>query len=126
MTAPPPRRRDPATRGEIVANWLALRALLALGIVWPGEEAGSAGTRSVRALRPPAAAGRDAPLVRHALAGRAPPVRTIHEITVARPACAHADPFGSPRPLTLPPHKRPQPAESPRGRRTVAVRPRTP
>ena len=94
MTAHPPRRRDPATRGEIVANWLALLALLALGIVWPGEEAGSAGTRSVRALRPPAAAGRDAPLVRHALAGRAPPVRNIHEITVARPACAHEDPFG--------------------------------
>ena len=66
MTAHPPRRRDPATRGEIVANWLALLALLALGIVWPGEEAGSAGTRSARALRPPAAAGRDAPLVRHA------------------------------------------------------------
>src|SRR5437763_754170 len=64
MTAHPPRRRDPATRGEIVANWLALLALLALGIVWPGEEAGSAGTRSARALRPPADAGRDTPLVR--------------------------------------------------------------
>src|SRR5437588_405804 len=51
MTAHPPRRRDPATRGEIVANWLALLALLALGIVWPGEEAGSAGTRSGGALQ---------------------------------------------------------------------------
>ena len=94
MTARPPRRRDPATRGEIIANWLGLLALLALGIVWPGEEAESVGTRSARALRPPAAARRDAPLVRHALAGRASPVRNIREITVARPACAHEDPFG--------------------------------
>ena len=53
MTARPPRRRDPATRGQIIANWLALLALLALGIVWPGEEAGIVGTRSARAPRPP-------------------------------------------------------------------------
>jgi hypothetical protein len=74
MNARPPRR-DPATRGEIIANWLALLALLALGIVWPGEEAGSVATRSARTLRPPGAAGADAPLVRQALAGRALPVR---------------------------------------------------
>ncbi len=89
MTARPPRRRDPASRREIIANWLALLALLALGIVWPGEEAESVGTRSARTLRPPAAAGADAPVARHALAGRAPPARSAREITRVRPACAH-------------------------------------
>src|SRR5207237_9090008 len=110
MTARPPRRRDPATRGEIIANWLALLALLALGIVWPGEEAGSVGAHSARALRPPAAAGRGAPLVRHALAGRAPPVRNSHGITFARPAREQADPFGAHLPLAVPADNRPQPA----------------
>ena len=35
MTPRPPRRQDPQVRRERLANWLAL---LALGVVWPGEE----------------------------------------------------------------------------------------
>jgi hypothetical protein len=80
MTARPPRRRDPATRREIIANWLALLALLALGIVWPGEEAPGPATHSAHTLRPPAAAG--------AVAVRALPARNIREITRTQPACA--------------------------------------
>ncbi len=38
MTSRPPRRRSPQVRREMLANWLALLALLALGVVWPGEE----------------------------------------------------------------------------------------
>jgi hypothetical protein len=74
MSARPPRRRDPATRREIIANWLALLTLLALGIVWPGEEEPGPATRSAHTLRLPAAAGADA--------------RNIREITRSRPACA--------------------------------------
>jgi hypothetical protein len=74
MTARPPRRRDPATCREIIANWLALLALLALGIVWPGEEEPGPATRNAHSLRPPAAAGAD--------------VRNIRETTRTRPACA--------------------------------------
>jgi hypothetical protein len=88
MTARPPRPRDPATRREIIANWLALLALLALGIVWPGEEEPGLATRSAHTLRPQAAAGADAPLARHALAVRALPARNIRETTRSRPACA--------------------------------------
>jgi hypothetical protein len=80
MTARPSRRRDPATRREIIANWLALLALLALGIVWPGEEEPSPETRS---------AGADAPVARHALAVRTLPARNARQITRVRPACAH-------------------------------------
>jgi hypothetical protein len=94
MSARPPRRRDPATRAEIIANWLALLALLALGIVWPGEEAGSTGTSSARTLRAPAAAGPDAPVVRHALAGCASPLRNSRETTRVRPACARRGSLG--------------------------------
>jgi hypothetical protein len=88
MTARPPRRGDPATRREIIANWLALLALLALGIVWPGEEEPGPAMRSAHALRPPPAAGAEAPVARHALAVRALPARNIREITRSRPACA--------------------------------------
>jgi hypothetical protein len=88
MTARPPRRGDPATRREIIANWLALLALLALGIVWPGEEEPGPAMRSAHTLRPPAAAGAEAPVARHALAVRALPARNIREITRSRPACA--------------------------------------
>jgi hypothetical protein len=94
MTARPPRRRDPAARGEIIANWLALLALLALGIVWPDEDAGSVVTRSARTLRPPAAARPDAPVVRHALAGCASPVRNIRGITRVGPPCARRGSLG--------------------------------
>ena len=38
MTSRPPRRQDPQARRQMLANWLALLALLALGVVWPGEE----------------------------------------------------------------------------------------
>jgi hypothetical protein len=89
MTARPPRRRDPATRREIIANWLALLALLALGVVWPGEEEPGPATRSAHTLRAPAPAGADAPVARHALAVRALPARNAREITRNRPACAH-------------------------------------
>jgi hypothetical protein len=75
MSACPPRRRDPATRREIIANWLALLTLLALGIVWPGEEEPPPATRSARTLRPPAAASADA--------------RNPRELTRSRPACAY-------------------------------------
>ena len=37
MTGPSARRRAPGS--ERLSNWLALLALLALGIVWPGAEA---------------------------------------------------------------------------------------
>ena len=80
MTPRPPRRRDPATRREIIANWLALLALLALGIVWPGEGAESVGARSARTLRPPAAAGANA--------------RNAREITRVRPACTRKPALG--------------------------------
>ena len=40
MTSRPPRRGDSQARREMLANWLALLTLLALGIVWPGEDAG--------------------------------------------------------------------------------------
>lgn len=75
MNARPSRRRDLTTRREIVANWLALLALLALGIVWPGEEEPSPETRSAYSLRPPAAAAADA--------------RNARQITRVRPAGAH-------------------------------------
>jgi hypothetical protein len=39
MTVPTPRRHAPAPWSERASNWLALLALLALGIVWPGAEA---------------------------------------------------------------------------------------
>lgn len=80
MTARPSRRRDLATRREIIANWLALLALLALGIVWPGEEEPSPETRSAYSLRAPAAAGADA--------------RNARQITRVRPACAHKAALG--------------------------------
>jgi hypothetical protein len=35
MTSLSPRLHEPATRGERLANWLALLTLLALGIVGP-------------------------------------------------------------------------------------------
>jgi hypothetical protein len=38
MTSRPPRRHDPQVRSHRLANWLALLALLALGVVWPGDE----------------------------------------------------------------------------------------
>ena len=39
MTVPTPRRHALAGRAELLSNWLALLALLALGIVWPGADA---------------------------------------------------------------------------------------
>ncbi len=47
MTLRPPRRREPAVRREMLANWLALLTLLALGVVWPEEQA--AGVAAPRA-----------------------------------------------------------------------------
>ena len=44
MTSLSPRLHGPATRGEMLANWLALLTLLALGIVWP-QHADSPQTR---------------------------------------------------------------------------------
>ena len=38
MTSRPPRPQRPQVRREMLANWLALLTLLALGVVWPGEE----------------------------------------------------------------------------------------
>jgi len=35
MTSLSPHLHGPATRREMLANWLALLTLLALGIVWP-------------------------------------------------------------------------------------------
>ena len=35
MNSPSPNLRDAAARREQLANWLALLALLAIGIVWP-------------------------------------------------------------------------------------------
>jgi hypothetical protein len=39
MTSRPPRPQSPQMRREVLVNWLALLALVALGVVWPGEEA---------------------------------------------------------------------------------------
>ena len=39
MTSLSPPLHPPATRREMLANWLALLTLLALGIVWPGADA---------------------------------------------------------------------------------------
>ena len=44
MTSLSPRLHGPATRGEMLANWLALLTLLALGIVGP-QHADSPPTR---------------------------------------------------------------------------------
>src|SRR5437763_79506 len=97
MTARAPRRRAPATRGEIIANWLALLALLALGVVWPGEQAGRVGTRSARALRPPAAARRDAPPV-HRGTGATERGALCPELSDASPPARLAPPpEGAPR-----------------------------
>ena len=35
MTSLSPRLHGPASRRDMLANWLALLTLLALGIVWP-------------------------------------------------------------------------------------------
>jgi len=48
MTPRPPRRQDSQVRGEMLANWLALLALLALGVVWPGEESAGLTTPGAR------------------------------------------------------------------------------
>ena len=39
MTSPSLHLQQPAIRRETLANWLALLTLLALGIVWPSEDA---------------------------------------------------------------------------------------
>jgi len=39
MTSLSPPLHPPATRREMLANWLALLTLLALGIVWPSADA---------------------------------------------------------------------------------------
>ena len=39
MTSLSPPLHPPAIRREMLANWLALLTLLALGIVWPSEDA---------------------------------------------------------------------------------------
>jgi len=44
MTSPSPHVHQPAISREILANWLALLTLLALGIVWP-QHADSPQTR---------------------------------------------------------------------------------
>ena len=44
MTSQSPRLHEPATRREMLANWLALLTLLALGIVGP-QHADSPQTR---------------------------------------------------------------------------------
>ena len=58
MTSRPPRRTDPQVRREMLVNWLALLALLALGVVWPGDELPGAAVPDVRsaAQRAPSAA----------------------------------------------------------------------
>ena len=38
MTSRPTRRHGLQVRPAMLLNWLALLALLALGIVWPGDE----------------------------------------------------------------------------------------
>ena len=48
MSEPRPTLRSAAERGELLANWLALLALLALGVVGPAADGGAA------APRPPA------------------------------------------------------------------------
>ena len=35
MNSPWPKLRHAAERRELLANWLALLALLAIGVVWP-------------------------------------------------------------------------------------------
>ena len=39
MTSLSPQLHPPAIRREMLANWLALLTLLALGIVWPSADA---------------------------------------------------------------------------------------
>ena len=51
MTVPTPRRHAPAPWSERASNWLALLALLALGIVWPGAEAARLPPRAQVALQ---------------------------------------------------------------------------
>lgn len=48
MTARPPRRQDPQARREMLANWLSLLTLLALGVVWPGEESAGVTAQGAR------------------------------------------------------------------------------
>jgi hypothetical protein len=41
MASPPPRLRRAQCRRDLCRNWLALLALVALGIVWPGADTGA-------------------------------------------------------------------------------------
>lgn len=45
MSAPRPTSRSAAERRELLANWLALLALLALGVAAPSAERGPAAPR---------------------------------------------------------------------------------
>lgn len=58
MTSRPTRRTDPHVSREMLVNWLALLALLALGVVWPGDELPGAAVPDARSavLRAPSAA----------------------------------------------------------------------
>lgn len=44
----PARRSGPKVRREMLVNWLALLALLALGVIWPGDDTGDAGASRAR------------------------------------------------------------------------------
>ena len=67
MTVPTPRRHAPAPWSERASNWLALLALLALGIVWPGAEA----ARAPRSAHPQACAAGAGRAARRCAAGNA-------------------------------------------------------
>lgn len=65
MISRPPRRTDPQARcldrkvrREMLVNWLALLTLLALGVVWPGDELPGAAVPDARNVvrRAPSAA----------------------------------------------------------------------
>ena len=57
MTSRPPHRHDPQVRRDRLANWLALLTLLALGVVWPGEQTSGVVAQETPSLRPQAPEG---------------------------------------------------------------------
>jgi hypothetical protein len=51
MNTRPPRRRDREMPRDMLANWLALLTLLALGVVWPGDEAAGVAAQHAGTVR---------------------------------------------------------------------------